>query len=55
LTTPSPPSTRPSGAPGRRSSAFVREDSGRGRAVLQQNQAMSSGWRPATTNLPLIA
>src|SRR5262249_47023549 len=43
---PSPPSTRPSGSTGRRSSAFVREDSGTasGSALLVDHRCLLNAW-----------
>src|SRR4030088_2345003 len=44
LTMPSPPSTRLNGSRERRSSAFVREDSGRARAVLPSSWIIVAFW-----------
>src|SRR5438876_9175623 len=53
---PSPPSTRPSDARGRRSSAFVREDLGRasGSALLVDHRCRFGSWRSSRPSFAYV-
>src|SRR5215470_4702540 len=53
---PSPPSTRPSGSTGRRSSAFVREDLGRARgsALLVDHRCRFGSWRSSRPSFAYV-